>query len=208
MRDQRCFNAGDHGRPSPAKRDEGGPARRSLAKRDEGGTAVTTDSGFTLLEILLAIALIALISATIIGASAHLLNSRSASPDDVFWQACAAARKSALRSGTEARLGFDDKTKSFLVTNGAASRSISVSSADDQLAISFLTTQGSASAVLVGGTLLETQSMPFVTFYPDGTCIPFRVQVRLRDGVHSIAIDPWTCARVLSQTNSNAGGAF
>jgi general secretion pathway protein H len=155
------------------------------------------ESGFTLLEILLALAVMALIATTIIGASAHLLGSRATNPDDVFWQAVAEGRKMALQSGADSRLGFDDRTKTFTLSNGSASKTFSLHSSDNDLAISFLNTQAGASSILLGGTLVETQTMPFVTFYPDGTCVPFRVQIRQRDSVHSIAIDPWTCARVL-----------
>ena len=162
-------------------------------------------SGFTILEILLALAVMALIAASIIGASAHLLNSRAVSPDDLFWQAVAASRKLALHSGAETRLGFDDKAKAFSVSNGAIAKTFAVHTADnDQLLINLLTTQAGASSMLIGGTLIETQTMPYATFYPDGTCVPFRVQIRQRDSVRSLAIDPWTCARVLHPIDPNA----
>ena len=52
--------------------------------------------------------------------------------------------------------------------------------------------------VLVGGQLVETQTLPSVTFYGDGTCSPFRAQLRNK-GVDPrvLEIDPWTCAQVL-----------
>jgi prepilin-type N-terminal cleavage/methylation domain-containing protein len=166
------------------------------------------DKAFTLLEVLLAIAVIALIVTGIIGISSHLLAARAASPDDIFWQACAAARKMALESGAETRLGFDDKTKAFVIGNGLSSKNMAVPSARDDLSVNFLTTQGGASSVLIGGALVETQTITYVTFYPDGTCTPFRLQIRQRDNVRALNIDPWTCARVLSGADSNASGSL
>ena len=165
--------------------------------------------GFTLLEIVLALAVMALMATAIIGASAHLLSSRAVSPDDVFWQAVAASRKLALLSGADTRLGFDDKAKAFTLSNGAASKTFAVHTTDnDQLSINLLSTQGGSSAMLIAGTMIETSTMPFATFYPDGTCIPFRVQIRQRDAVHSLAIDPWTCSRVLHVADPNGTGAL
>ena len=70
----------------------------------------------------------------------------------------------------------------------------------EDLRIEFLSTQKFEATVLIGGVLLETATLPQVTFYADGTCTPFRVQ--LRNGVGGVpvtlAIDPWTCAPVLT----------
>jgi general secretion pathway protein H len=73
--------------------------------------------------------------------------------------------------------------------------------ADDDVKLDFLSTQKSRTAILVGGQLIETQILPTVTFYADGTCTPFRVQIRTERGVaQTLAIDPWTCAPVLAAT--------
>ena len=154
-------------------------------------------SAFTILEIVLALAVIALFGTILIGASARLLKSRATTPDEVFWKACQAARKGALTSNGDVRLGYDDKAKAFIVGNGIVTQTFPVPGADRELEISFLAAQSGGSAILLGGTLVETTTHPFVTFYADGTCTPFRLQVHLSGGVHVLAIDPWTCAPVL-----------
>lgn len=139
-------------------------------------------AGFTLLEILLALGLIAMLSAAMIGLSSNLLGSRTASPEDVFWKAEEAARRAALTSGRDATLSFDDKGKAFALDDGGAGRSFPVPKADPSLGVDFLGPKGAASSsILLGGTLLESGALPRVSFYADGTCTPFRVQFRSGD---------------------------
>ena len=57
--------------------------------------------------------------------------------------------------------------------------------------------------MLADGGLVETQPRVSVTFYEDGTCTPFRVQLRTRDGAHLLSIDPWTCAPVLTKPDAS-----
>src|SRR5258708_39256041 len=61
--------------------------------------------------------------------------------------------------------------------------------------IQFLQSVKGGSSILIGGQAVETQERPSVTFYPDGTCDPFRVQIRLPSGASAMGVDPWTCAR-------------
>ena len=52
--------------------------------------------------------------------------------------------------------------------------------------------------IQLGGSVVETEPLPGgVTFYSDGTCTAFRLQIRLNGGASIIAIDPWTCAPVI-----------
>src|SRR5665213_582618 len=95
-------------------------------------------SAFTILEIVLALAIIALFGTVLIGASARLLKGRATSPDEVFWKACQAARKGALRSNGDVRRSYDDKTEAFAVGNSAATQTFPVPAADRDLEISFL----------------------------------------------------------------------
>ena len=183
-----------------------GLLRRFQIEERGGGAPVRAvqQAAFTLLEIVLAIAVIALISTTIIGASAKLLGAKSVAPDEVFWQACAAARRTALQSDQETRLSFDDKAKAFKVTSGGSAKSFPVAAGvGNDLGVDFLTGQAGASASLIGGTLVETSATPYVSFFPDGTCVAFRVQIRFKNGAHTLAVDPWTCARMLTTRDAN-----
>ena len=94
--------------------------RRVKHERPSAAARIGRRRGFALLEILLAIAVIGLVATTVIGVSAHLLTSRPVTPDDVFWQACQAARKAALETGHGQAMAFDPKTKSFSVGDGTA----------------------------------------------------------------------------------------
>lgn len=164
------------------------------------GDDSTGPRGFTLLEILLALALIALLGTLLVGASSRALTNKPVSTDDLFWKACSEARKLALESGREVRLGFADereKGRRFTVEGGTGARDFPITGAGE-IAVNFLSGQKVAgSAVILGGQLVETQALPFVTFYGDGTCTAFRVQIRSGVSAHVLSVDPWTCAPVL-----------
>ncbi len=158
--------------------------------------------GFTLVEILLALALIALLSTIFISGTNSLLAGSAPTPDEQFWKACGDARKEALEEQKNVLLTFDTKTRGFLLNDGAHQKTVPVTGPDD-LAIDFHPAQSdSSSMALVGGTLVDTQPLASVTFYDDGTCTPFRVQIRTAGGAHLLSIDPWTCAPELPKSDA------
>jgi prepilin-type N-terminal cleavage/methylation domain-containing protein len=158
--------------------------------------------GFTLIEILLALALIALLATIFIGGSSALIADQALSPDEQFWKACARARKEALDERKSVILSFDSKNRAFLLNDGDQQNELPLTGPDD-LVVDFHPVQSdSSSSVLSGGTLVETEPLTSVTFYDDGTCTPFRVQIRSKGGAHMLSIDPWTCAPVLSKSDA------
>jgi prepilin-type N-terminal cleavage/methylation domain-containing protein len=158
--------------------------------------------GFTLVEILLVIALIALLSTIFIGGSSALLAEKAPSPDAQFWTACGAARGEALDEGKSVILTFDPKARGFVLDDGVQKKGMPLSGPDDLLVDFHPVASSTSSSVLLGGTLVETESLASVTFYDDGTCTPFRAQVHSKLGAHILSIDPWTCAPVLSKTDA------
>lgn len=155
-----------------------------------------TAAAFTLLEILLALALIGLLAGALVTISLRLTDAKPSTPEAVFWAAVTEARKAALKHEQEVRLSFDDKDKKFVLTSGDQTFEIPQASRD--LAVDFLLAQSdNSSSVLIGGQLVDTKTLPNVTFFADGTCTPFRLQIRTNGPAKLIAIDPWTCAPVL-----------
>jgi len=164
--------------------------------------------GFTLLEVLLVLALLGLLAAVLIGGGAQLLNSQPTSADDVFWEAVQEARKMALKSENDVVMTYvDDRQggKAFVVTGSGTAKSFPIAKAGD-LEVTFLSQQKGGTAIMIAGTIVETQKVDAVTFYADGTCSPFRVQFFRNGAVHLASIDPWTCAPMLTAADEQAAG--
>ena len=170
-----------------------GGAASSLGVRGPSRRGV---EGFTLLEILVTLALIALLTSVLIVGSTRVLNGQPPTPEDVLLKAVSDARKFAVESNSDVRLSFDPKERAFAASNDQGNRSYPVKASGD-LGFDFLSTQKGGAMILVGGVLMETHPLPYVTFYPDGTCSAFRVQIRTEGAANVIAIDPWTCAPML-----------
>lgn len=176
--------------------------------------------GFTLLEVLLSLAIIALLGGVLIGGAAHLLNEQPVTSEDVFWRAVQESRKAALKSQHDIRLKFDSRNKEFVLIDGLAP---SVLAADGftreetpikvfpvhpnfaaDLTVEFLAPVKGGNMILVGGVLIEGQSIPYVTFYSDGTCSAFRAQFMRAGSANVLSVDPWTCAAMLPAVDPNA----
>jgi prepilin-type N-terminal cleavage/methylation domain-containing protein len=161
-------------------------------------------AGFTLLEIMLALAIISLIAAALIGGASQLLSTKPKTADAVFWSVVRQARKAALEGGgNDVQVSYDKKTGAFKVDDGTNPKTVSVPNATPDLAIDFISAQTGQATALLGGMAVVTETLPFVTFYNDGTCSPFRVQIHNQIAVHILNIDPWTCAQMLNVPNAN-----
>lgn len=153
---------------------------------------------FTLIEILLAVALLGLLSAVMVTVAVRFVDGTPKTPDEIFWEAARTARRSALTSEREVWLSYDSKEKEFVLEGGTGGKKFPVPETRD-LTIDFLHAQSSGGSILIGGQLVDTQTLPSVSFFPDGTCSPFRVQFRTTGPAHIVSIDPWTCAPVLTE---------
>jgi len=94
-----------------------------------------------------------------------------------------AARKAALQGNHDVRLSFaDDRDhgKRFVVTDNGVAKDFPVVTTSELL-VNFLSAQPKVgSTVILAGQAGDTESLPSVTFYGDGTCTAFRVQIRMR----------------------------
>lgn len=141
--------------------------------------------GFSLLEILVVLALFGLISALLVGGSGALL--RTVTTDDIqntALSAIAGARHSAVLAGRTLEFRYDDKARVLDWGEGHAALA-------GEGGVRLLPVVRTSS-ILVGGQLVESP-LARVRFYADGTCDPFRLEI-VRDQVHQVlTIDPWTC---------------
>jgi len=188
--------------------------RGSAALQDASARLASSpaSSAFTLIEILLVLAIAGMMTAVIAVGYAKLSDNKPATPDDVFWLAVTAARRQALLTGREVRLAYlPSDTANGADTPSGLDMTWDNPNAPDTpgerqflfekmggVILEFLSTQKGAQTVLIGGEAVETQTIPSMTFYGDGTCTPVRIQIRRNAGTaYTLSIDPWTCAQML-----------
>ena len=94
--------------------------------------------GFTLLEILLVLALVGLIGALLAAGITRVFSDDHPAPEDVFWQACRSAQKLASLSEREVSLGFDAKEKKLVWSNGLETDEASFDPAGGEVSVQFL----------------------------------------------------------------------
>ncbi|HTL67674.1 MAG TPA: prepilin-type N-terminal cleavage/methylation domain-containing protein [Lacunisphaera sp.] len=165
------------GRRSPDRRR---PARRA--------------AGFSLVEIIAVLAILALVSALLLGSGGEYL--RHLTRDDVetvALDAIANARHSAVLTGQPLELRYDEKNRRLDWQQGQAAI---VGEGEVRLL-----PPARVAAMLIGGRAVE-QPLERVRFYPDGTCQPFRVEIVRGQASEILAIDPWTCSVLASDPNA------
>jgi prepilin-type N-terminal cleavage/methylation domain-containing protein len=142
-------------------------------------------AGFTLLEIVVVLALCGLISALLIVGTRGML--QAVAQDDVentALRAVARIRNDAVLSRSVMALHLDEKVHSLEWDTGHEALV-----GEDRVR---LLPPGKLSAVLIGGRV-EEAPLVRVRFYPDGTCDPFRLEVIRGTTSRILPVDPWTC---------------
>lgn len=171
-------------------------------------------SGFTLLEILLVLALVGLLSGIMITGVTRMLNPGPESPSQAFWAMASAARRYALINETEVRVSFDATTTSLVGTagNGIPLPPVPIPGGAGLTFISGISPTAIASSNTAMGSVFgdvlgngTDTSLSSVIFYRDGTCNPFRVTVDAGGASSTIAVDPWTAGPMLIATATGSG---
>jgi|UPI000697A1C7 general secretion pathway protein H len=146
-------------------------------------------AGFTLLEILLVLALLALLGSVMVGGAVSLLKANEAKdPETALLKMMQTIRGEAVSKGTiiDLRPLPDDGGFAW------GESGVEVLPENKTVKVTLVAAE-MARASLIGGQL-EEAPVKRLRFYPDGSCDPVRVQVRRGEARNVYAIDPWTAA--------------
>lgn len=152
-------------------------------------------SGFTLVEVLLVLALLALVASLLVPAAAALVRDPGTdNPDDLVAIVLQQARREAVISGAPVTLRFEARERRFAWWRAGASEPAAARAVPRIAAAAFLPAERTGSR-LIGGRLVENDAGDALEFFPDGTCRGARLRLQAEGGTARIvAIDPWTCA--------------
>lgn len=155
------------------------------------GSARPPAGGFTLIEILLVLALLALFSTLFIpGVNSILRQINERGPEQALTETVLAARGAALESGRTVTLTFDAEQRALHADDPAVADLV----LEAGTALTLLPPTG-GDLILLGGQAVETGELRRIRFFADGTCDPFRVRLQLDKTPPRIwQADPWTCA--------------
>lgn len=170
------------------------PTRAHRPPEDSGlgrrlSRAPRARAGFTLLEILLVLALLALLGSVMVGGAVSLLKANEAQdPETALLKTLQTVRGEAVASGSIIELKPLPEDAGY--TWGVSGAELLPASPGVRIRlVAPVFVRGS----LIGGQL-EENPVARVRFYPDGSCDPVRVQIRRGDTRRTYEIDPWTAA--------------
>lgn len=154
------------------------------------GARVSRRAGFTLVEVLLVLALMALLSGVLIVGGASLLDGGKDDPEAALLAVLQKVRREAVERDETIELRIEDDGAT-LAWGDQPDQTVTLPVAEKVRAR--LLAPKSLGAVLIGGEA-EEHPLPSLRIYPDGTCDIARLEVR-RNGARRLHdIDPMTCA--------------
>lgn len=160
-------------------------------------------SGFSLVEILLVVALIGVMASVfVINFDTLIRQNEADSLEQAFWQAASEARNQALFQRRPQDLRYDPEANAYTVGAGGKTKHFKVDTSnwkeDIETEVLFKQSLSDDSYRLVAGQLITQREIPLVRYYPDGTSMPFVLEIRAGDDLRSIEIDPWSGAELLA----------
>lgn len=146
--------------------------------------------GFTLAEVLIVLALLALVAGVLIVGAANLMPGNPDDPEAALLAALQRARREAVERDAPVEVRID--AEQGVLSWGDAPETTVALPPSGQVRVRLLAPV-SLGAVLIGGEA-EEHPLERLVILPDGTCAPARLEVR-RNGARRLHdIDPMTCA--------------
>lgn len=146
--------------------------------------------GFTLIEVVLVLMLIAMLGSVLIGGAMSILKStKEEDPEAALLTLMQKLRGEAVESGQMVEMVQLADDKGFL-WGAEGVETLPLREGGPRVR---LIKPEFGGASLIAGQMEETP-LERMRFYPDGSCDPARVQVRKGDTRRVFAIDPWTAA--------------
>ncbi len=166
-------------------------------KRDAPGAR----GGFTLIELLLTISLVALMSSMFVVNIASLLrNGELETLENAYWKAVDSARLNAVFTRSPHFIDWDEDEQGFVVSSGEKRESFPVDTSefgDLEIEVLFEEIAPENSYVLIRGELVAKREIVSVGFFPDGTCTPYTVSMKIGEFFTEFQMDPWTGAQLV-----------
>lgn len=166
-------------------------------------------SGFTLFELLLVLALIGLFSSVfVLNITSLMKDGEMETLEREYWRAVEAARTSAVFKQQAHYLEWDADGQRFLVLSGVTAEAFPVevdSPVELDIEVRFEEIAPENSYVLIAGQLVEKREIVKVGFFPDGTCSPFEVSMKIADFETRFQMDPWTGVQLVNPNENEAG---
>lgn len=161
------------------------------------------------MELLLVLALMAIFSTVFVLNIGSLLKDEEIETlEHEFWRAVDAARTGAVFEQQAHFIEWDAEQNSFLVKSaGSVDRfAVELDSIDQiEIEVKFEESAAENSYVLIAGQLLAKRPIAKAGFFPDGTCSPFSVSLKIGEIESRFQMDPWTGVQMVD-TEGDEGG--
>ncbi|EDY85242.1 general secretion pathway protein H [Verrucomicrobiia bacterium DG1235] len=165
--------------------------------------------GFTLVEMLLAIALVAMLgSVFVLNVGTLLRDGELETLEKEYWRAVETARMGAVFKQQPHFIEWDGKGRQFLVRSAGSVESFEIdteSMGDVEVEVFFEEIAPENSYVLIGGELVSKREIATVGFFPDGTCSPYTVSLKIAGFETHFQMDPWTGVQLVNPNENEMG---